>query len=151
MASHHALRLRPLLSTARPTPPRAAAARRGPAPAFLIVRCSSAGAPSAAQALKINSIPTKPVEGQKTGTSGLRKKVHHFSVSELCRIQWALFFGNVVCPISLNRWWTAVADPEKNVIDVTTTTTPFGIAPDPWISWIRVFVASEIYGSGTVG
>jgi hypothetical protein len=25
--------------------------------------------------LKINSIPTKPIEGQKTGTSGLRKKV----------------------------------------------------------------------------
>lgn len=25
--------------------------------------------------VKINSIPTKPIEGQKTGTSGLRKKV----------------------------------------------------------------------------
>ncbi|GJN20521.1 hypothetical protein PR202_gb07910 [Eleusine coracana subsp. coracana] len=101
MASH-AIRFRPLLSTARPTPPRVAA-RRGHAPAFLVVRCSSAGAPSAAQALKvrivlldaallafflaglvfhasrgINSIPTKPVEGQKTGTSGLRKKVKVF-------------------------------------------------------------------------
>ncbi|GJM84467.1 hypothetical protein PR202_ga00137 [Eleusine coracana subsp. coracana] len=101
MASH-AIRFRPLLSTARPTPPRAAALR-GHAPAFLVVRCSSAGAPSAAQALKvrialldaallalflagvvfhasrgINSIPTKPVEGQKTGTSGLRKKVKVF-------------------------------------------------------------------------
>jgi phosphoglucomutase len=27
--------------------------------------------------LKINSIPTKPIEGQKTGTSGLRKKVSY--------------------------------------------------------------------------
>lgn len=25
--------------------------------------------------VQINSIPTKPIEGQKTGTSGLRKKV----------------------------------------------------------------------------
>ncbi|KAK8445026.1 hypothetical protein SEVIR_9G246550v4 [Setaria viridis] len=79
MASTHALRLRPLLSAAGPAPPRAtAAARRGPTPAFVVVRCSSAGAPSAAQALKINLIPTKPVEGQKTGTSGLRKKVKVF-------------------------------------------------------------------------
>ncbi|KAJ8552739.1 hypothetical protein K7X08_020132 [Anisodus acutangulus] len=30
------------------------------------------------QALKINSVPTKPIEGQKTGTSGLRKKVKVF-------------------------------------------------------------------------
>ncbi|CAL4941355.1 unnamed protein product [Urochloa decumbens] len=79
MAATHALRLRPLLSTARPTPPRATAgARRGPAPAFVVVRCSFTGAPSAVQALKINLIPTKPVEGQKTGTSGLRKKVKVF-------------------------------------------------------------------------
>ncbi|KAK2994276.1 hypothetical protein RJ640_022929 [Escallonia rubra] len=28
--------------------------------------------------LKINSVPTKPIEGQKTGTSGLRKKVKVF-------------------------------------------------------------------------
>lgn len=55
MASH-AVRFRPLLSTARPTPPRAAA-RRGHAPAFLVVRCSSAGAPSAAQALKVRLAP----------------------------------------------------------------------------------------------
>ncbi|AES62609.1 Phosphoglucomutase [Medicago truncatula] len=30
------------------------------------------------QGIKINSIPTKPIEGQKTGTSGLRKKVKVF-------------------------------------------------------------------------
>lgn len=30
------------------------------------------------EGIKINSIPTKPIEGQKTGTSGLRKKVKVF-------------------------------------------------------------------------
>lgn len=40
------------------------------------VKASSA--PSAATELKIKSIPTKPYEGQKTGTSGLRKKVKVF-------------------------------------------------------------------------
>jgi hypothetical protein len=55
MASH-AVRFSPLLSTARPTP-RRAAARRGPAPAFLVVRCSSAGTPSAVQALKVRVTP----------------------------------------------------------------------------------------------
>lgn len=35
-------------------------------------------APSTATELKIKSVPTKPVEGQKTGTSGLRKKVKVF-------------------------------------------------------------------------
>nr|XP_010934074.1 phosphoglucomutase, chloroplastic [Elaeis guineensis] len=34
--------------------------------------------PSTAEGLKIESVPTKPVEGQKTGTSGLRKKVKVF-------------------------------------------------------------------------
>ncbi|KAB1210777.1 Phosphoglucomutase, chloroplastic [Morella rubra] len=31
------------------------------------------------EGIKINSIPTKPIEGQKTGTSGLRKKVKVFT------------------------------------------------------------------------
>ncbi|KAL5224663.1 hypothetical protein ABZP36_011302 [Zizania latifolia] len=72
MASH-ALRLRPLLfsGAARPSPTARVAGRRGRA--LAVVRCSSA-----AQVLKIKSIPTKPVEGQKTGTSGLRKKVKVF-------------------------------------------------------------------------
>uniref|UniRef100_A0A0E0EWF5 phosphoglucomutase (alpha-D-glucose-1,6-bisphosphate-dependent) n=1 Tax=Oryza meridionalis TaxID=40149 RepID=A0A0E0EWF5_9ORYZ len=71
MASH-ALRLHPLLfsasAAARPAP---LAARTGGGArrvhrrhSLAVVRCSS----SAAQALKIKSIPTKPVEGQKTGT-----------------------------------------------------------------------------------
>lgn len=38
----------------------------------------ASSAPSAATELKIKSIPTKPFEGQKTGTSGLRKKVKVF-------------------------------------------------------------------------
>lgn len=29
---------------------------------------------------QINSVPTKPIEGQKTGTSGLRKKVFFFLI-----------------------------------------------------------------------
>ncbi|XP_027363513.1 phosphoglucomutase, chloroplastic [Abrus precatorius] len=43
---------------------------------------SSSSSPSTTiaepEGIKINSIPTKPVEGQKTGTSGLRKKVKVF-------------------------------------------------------------------------
>nr|GMD52026.1 phosphoglucomutase, chloroplastic [Ipomoea batatas] len=43
---------------------------------------SSSSSPSAtvaeSQSLKIKSVPTKPIEGQKTGTSGLRKKVKVF-------------------------------------------------------------------------
>lgn len=38
----------------------------------------ASSAPSTATELKIKSVPTKPVEGQKTGTSGLRKKVKVF-------------------------------------------------------------------------
>ncbi|KAJ3684477.1 hypothetical protein LUZ61_013641 [Rhynchospora tenuis] len=47
--------------------------RRAPFPR-LVVRASSSASPT----LKIESIPTKPYEGQKTGTSGLRKKVKVF-------------------------------------------------------------------------
>ncbi|KAL1565594.1 phosphoglucomutase (alpha-D-glucose-1,6-bisphosphate-dependent) [Salvia divinorum] len=43
---------------------------------------SSSTSPSAtvthSQELKIKSVPTQPIEGQKTGTSGLRKKVKEF-------------------------------------------------------------------------
>lgn len=53
-------------------------------PVPFVVNASSASpsSPSASvaqsQDLKINSVPTKPIEGQKTGTSGLRKKVKVF-------------------------------------------------------------------------
>ncbi|KAF3433071.1 hypothetical protein FNV43_RR24173 [Rhamnella rubrinervis] len=51
--------------------------------AFTIKASSSPSSPSPAtvadtQGIKINSIQTKPIEGQKTGTSGLRKKVKVF-------------------------------------------------------------------------
>lgn len=34
---------------------------------------------SALQGLKVNTVQTKPIEGQKTGTSGLRKKTTVFT------------------------------------------------------------------------
>ncbi|XP_015877994.3 phosphoglucomutase, chloroplastic isoform X1 [Ziziphus jujuba] len=39
---------------------------------------SSPATVAGTEGIKINSIPTKPIEGQKTGTSGLRKKVKVF-------------------------------------------------------------------------
>ncbi|XP_072983840.1 phosphoglucomutase, chloroplastic [Typha latifolia] len=42
------------------------------------VKATASSTPSTAESIKIKSIPTKPVEGQKTGTSGLRKKVKVF-------------------------------------------------------------------------
>ncbi|KAF0922374.1 hypothetical protein E2562_033514 [Oryza meyeriana var. granulata] len=74
MASH-ALRLHPLLfsTVAWPVPPKVRAGAQRSRPTLAVVRCSSA-----AQALKIKSILTNPVEGQKTRTSGLRQKVKMF-------------------------------------------------------------------------
>lgn len=43
-----------------------------------------------AESLQINAIPTKPVEGQKTGTSGLRKKVFFF-LAFLCCVPVLIF------------------------------------------------------------
>ncbi|XWS48370.1 hypothetical protein CRYUN_Cryun13aG0070600 [Craigia yunnanensis] len=45
-------------------------------PSFTIKASSSSSFTTIAEpeGIKINSVPTKPIEGQKTGTSGLRKK-----------------------------------------------------------------------------
>ncbi|XP_071732200.1 phosphoglucomutase, chloroplastic-like [Rutidosis leptorrhynchoides] len=42
------------------------------------IKASSSTTFTESQDLKVNTIPTKPIEGQKTGTSGLRKKVKVF-------------------------------------------------------------------------
>lgn len=45
---------------------------------------------------QINSVPTKPIEGQKTGTSGLRKKVFFFSFSYLFIYLFWLLINDLV-------------------------------------------------------
>ncbi|KAG8095415.1 hypothetical protein GUJ93_ZPchr0012g18855 [Zizania palustris] len=96
MASH-SLCLRPVLfsGAARPSPTVRVAGRRGRA--LAVVRCSSA-----AQVLKIKSIPTKPVEGQKTGTSGLRKKVSTFFCSRITHIPISFLFACVLSLLCTN-------------------------------------------------
>ncbi|KAG6422592.1 hypothetical protein SASPL_119170 [Salvia splendens] len=74
------------LSFFNPTPLFSNISFRNASPSPLLsapVRASSSStSPSAtvanSQELKIKSVPTQPIEGQKTGTSGLRKKVKEF-------------------------------------------------------------------------
>ncbi|KAJ3682636.1 hypothetical protein LUZ60_015209 [Juncus effusus] len=70
-----ALKLHSLVINAPPQAGSPFLFRRSPHRRFLLRAASSS---STTQSLKINSVPTKPVEGQKTGTSGLRKKVKVF-------------------------------------------------------------------------
>ncbi|KAK6936384.1 Alpha-D-phosphohexomutase, alpha/beta/alpha domain II [Dillenia turbinata] len=67
----HPLRSLSLLSPAK---------HSGKSTSSFIIKASSSPPTAVAEpeGLKINSIPTKPIEGQKTGTSGLRKKVKVF-------------------------------------------------------------------------
>ncbi|PKI38354.1 hypothetical protein CRG98_041265, partial [Punica granatum] len=63
-----------------------------------IVRASSSPAAIAEpEGIKINSVPTTPIEGQKTGTSGLRKKVKVF-MQENYLANWIQALFNSLAP-----------------------------------------------------
>ncbi|KAL7003247.1 phosphoglucomutase (alpha-D-glucose-1,6-bisphosphate-dependent), partial [Sarracenia purpurea var. burkii] len=77
---------------------------RSPSP--LAVKASSSSSPSPpspsttvteSQGIKIISVPTKPIEGQKTGTSGLRKKVKVF-MQENYLANWIQALFNSLSP-----------------------------------------------------
>ncbi|KAJ4951627.1 hypothetical protein NE237_028459 [Protea cynaroides] len=68
----------------------------------LVVKASSSSSPSSVAvaesgSIKITSVPTKPIEGQKTGTSGLRKKVKVF-MQENYLANWIQALFNSLSP-----------------------------------------------------
>ncbi|KAG5558475.1 hypothetical protein RHGRI_008421 [Rhododendron griersonianum] len=84
----------PLLSSSL-KPPRST-------PPFAVKASSSPPASVAeSQGLKIKSVPTKPIEGQKTGTSGLRKKVKVF-MQENYLANWIQALFNSLPPEDFN-------------------------------------------------
>ncbi|KAM7494561.1 hypothetical protein LguiB_029170 [Lonicera macranthoides] len=80
--SHPLTSLSFLNSSYSPLYPNLFCSTKLPLKSSLKASSSSSTSPSNAftqsQGLKVNSVPTKPIEGQKTGTSGLRKKVKAF-------------------------------------------------------------------------
>ncbi|CAL5367104.1 unnamed protein product [Camellia sinensis] len=100
--SHHPFRsLSPLSSSS--LPPNLSSSHN---PSSLAVKASSASpSPSAtvtdSQGIKIISVPTKPIEGQKTGTSGLRKKVKVF-MEENYLANWIQALFNSLPPEDYN-------------------------------------------------
>ncbi|CAL5323108.1 unnamed protein product [Camellia sinensis] len=100
--SHHPFRsLSPLSSSS--LPPNLSSSHN---PSSLAVKASSASpSPSAtvtdSQGIKIKSVPTKPIEGQKTGTSGLRKKVKVF-MEENYLANWIQALFNSLPPEDYN-------------------------------------------------
>ncbi|KAI8029576.1 hypothetical protein LOK49_LG01G01401 [Camellia lanceoleosa] len=101
--SHHPFRcLSPLSSSS--LPPNLSFSHN---PSPLTVKASSASpSPSAtvtdSQGIKIKSVPTKPIEGQKTGTSGLRKKVKVF-MEENYLANWIQALFNSLPPEDYNN------------------------------------------------
>ncbi|XP_028089400.1 phosphoglucomutase, chloroplastic isoform X2 [Camellia sinensis] len=101
--SHHPFRsLSPLSSSS--LPPNLSSSHN---PSSLAVKASSASpSPSAtvtdSQGIKIKSVPTKPIEGQKTGTSGLRKKVKVF-MEENYLANWIQALFNSLPPEDYNN------------------------------------------------
>nr|AFY26896.1 phosphoglucomutase [Morella rubra] len=73
---------------------------------FPSIKASSSSSSSTTVAepegIKINSIPTKPIEGQKTGTSGLRKKVKVFT-EENYLANWIQALFNSLPPEDYNN------------------------------------------------
>lgn len=81
-SSHHHLRSFSFLNFPKSPSFKYSFRKISPVPFVVSASSASPSSPSTSitqsQGLKINSVPTKPVEGQKTGTSGLRKKVKVF-------------------------------------------------------------------------
>ncbi|KAA8533798.1 hypothetical protein F0562_031315 [Nyssa sinensis] len=57
-------------------------------------------------AFSIKSIPTKPIGGQKTGMSGLRKKVKAF-MQENFRANWIQVIIKITAGTGIGKFWLA--------------------------------------------